>query len=262
MEPFDAHIAKLGAYLDRIGETGQRRTIQCPAQVDQLLEGLPVRVGPEAGTSIILKDNTAVELGNPSIASCAFLLWTPNTSLVTDGRITLIGPDIPEAVGESLPFAQILLIGGAGLRDQHHLVLEQHYVISNQIEGYMIRTAPQQRRMWTRVSTEAVEKGFSLETLGRALIAIYKKQLPIAEAVEVFFVTSSPEHVRGLEGLAVEVQQIRSETLRSRFTLTEDGAYECTSEYVDCTECPDRPVCDDIRDLIRLRRKGKASQAS
>jgi len=255
LEPFDAYIEKLRKYLEDIGKRGQLREISCPAKVAELMEGLPVRVGPQERANIILKEDTAVELGNPNVASCAFLLWTPNPTLVRDGRITLIGPDIQEGVGQSLPLAQVLIIGGPGLKDQHHLVLEQHYIISNQIEGYMIRLAPQRQRMWTRVSKEAMEKGFSFEALGRAIMAIYKSGFPVIDAAEVVFLTSSKEDVEGLESIATEVQKIKNDALSGRFARKDDGSYECTSEYVDCTECPDQVICDEIRDLIRLRRK-------
>jgi len=253
------YIEKLGKYLDDVGKNRQLREMSCPAEVTELVEGLPVRVGPQKGANIILKEDTAVELGNPSVASCALVLWTPNLRLVRDGRITLIGPDIQEAVGQSLPFAQVLIVGGTELKDQHHLVLEQHYVISNQIEGYMIRLAPQRQRMWTRVSKDAVEKGFSFETLGRAIMAIYKSELPVIEAAEVIFLTSSKEDVKGLESIATEVQKIKNDALSSSFVRKDDGSYECTSGYVDCRECPDQVVCDEIRGLVRLKRKKRAT---
>jgi CO dehydrogenase/acetyl-CoA synthase beta subunit len=255
LEPFDAYIGKLRKYLKGLSNRRQFKEISCPTQVAQLIEGLPVKVGSQQRANIILKEDTAVELGNPSVASCAFLLWTPNLHLVKDGTITLVGPDIQEAVGVSLPFAQVLIVGGTKLKNQHHLVLEQHHVISNRVEGYMVRLASQRQRMWTRVSRKAVESGFSFETLGRALMAIYKSELPMIEAAEAVFITSSKEDVEGLERIANEVQRIRNEALSSKFERKDDGSYECTSKYVDCMDCPDQVVCDEIRDLTRLRRK-------
>ena len=126
----------------------------------------------------------------------------------------------------------------------------------------MIRLAPQRQRMWTRVSKEAVEKGFSFTTLGRAIMAIYKSELPMIEAAEVIFLTSSKEDVKGLERIATEVQKIKNDALSGRFARKEDGSYECTSDYVDCTDCPDQVVCDEIRDLTRLRRKKRESSGS
>jgi len=254
----DSSIDKLRSYLEAIRGSGRLQETKCPSGIGALAEGLPVGVGPVQGANIILKEDTAVELGSPDLGSCAFVLTSHDTSLVRDGVITLVGPDVPESVGRSLPFAQVLLVAGNELRDQHHLVLEQHHMISNRIEGYMVRLAPQRQRMWTRVSKSAVEKGFTFETLGRALMAVYKSELPIIEAAEVVFVTSSSEDVEGLKGIAAEVQKERSEALSRRFKMQADGTYECTSEYVDCRSCPDEPICDEVRGLIRLRRKTRS----
>jgi CO dehydrogenase/acetyl-CoA synthase beta subunit len=261
LQSLDGQIHKLFEYLERLEEKEQVqiREIECPSDVKELLKGLPVRVGPQEQNNIILKEDTAVELGNPSLASCAFLLWTSNLSIVRDGRITLMGPDIQEAVGSSLPFGQIMIVGGGGLKDQHHLALEQHYVISNQIEGYMIRLAPQYERMWTRVSKDVVERGFCFESLGRALMAIYKMRLPVIEAAEVVFITSSKEDVQGLQAIASDVRRIKSNILSRRFQSRQDGYYECTTNYIDCDDCPEKVVCDELRDLIHLRRKRRPS---
>jgi len=255
LESFDAYIERLGNYVEEVGKRSQIKRINCPTNIAELTAGLPVNVGKQKEATIILKEDTAVELGNPSISSCAFILWTSNSTLVRDGRITLIGPDIQESLGKSLPFAQILMVHGRELKDQHHLVLEQHYAISNQIEGYMIRLAPQRQRMWTRVSKKVVERGFCFETLGRAIMAIYKSELPVIETAEVLFITSSKEDVEALESIATEIQEMKDSALSSRFIATDNGSYKCTSDYLDCRDCPDQIVCDDIRDLVRIKRK-------
>ena len=255
MESFDEFIERVHEYVDEVGERGGIKRINCPTNINELTAGLPVNVGQQKEATIILKEDTAVELGNPSVASCAFILWTSSSALVRDGRITLIGPDIQESLGKSLPFAQILMVYGREIKDQHHLVLEQHYAISNHIEGYMVRLAPQRQRMWTRVSTKVAEKGFSFETLGRAIMAIYKSELPVIETAEMLFITSSKEDVEALESIAAEIQKMKDKALSSRFVATDNGSYECTSEYLDCRDCPDQIICDEVRDLVRLKRK-------
>ncbi len=37
------------------------------------------------------------------------------------------------------------------------------------------------------------------------------------------------------------------------FELRDDDTYECI-ESQDCGECPEEPVCDSIRDVIKLRK--------
>ena len=77
------------------------REFAVPSSVEALKEGLPIRVGPGANPKIILRSETFVELGDPTAGSCAFVLWTDTPSLIRNGRITLIGPDVQEARGAS-----------------------------------------------------------------------------------------------------------------------------------------------------------------
>ncbi len=253
MSAFDAYLTKLAGYVEELrGRGRQVREIACPATVGELLAALPVRVGQGASSGIILQSDTFVELGNPDAGSCAFVLWTDNPSLVRDGRITLVGPDIQESHEASLPFGQVLMVGGVGLGKQEHERLEQIQYISGQVEGYMIRSVPQ--RMWSRVGREAASKGFGFETLGRALMAILKSDSTRVEAAEVLFVTSSREDVERLDEVAVQVRLIGKNIVRDNWLAKGFDILECTLGG-DCESCENEPVCDDIRKLITVRKR-------
>jgi len=257
MAPFDVYITGLAQYISDMREKGRQvREISCPIDVNGLLSGLPVRVGRKSYEGIILRSDTFVELGSPDQGSCAFLLWTDKPSLVRDGKITLIGPDIQESPGSSLPFGQVLLLGGTDLGKEDHELMGNSQFVSDQIEGYMIRSVPQ--RMWSRVSKKAAEKGFSFETLGRALAAILKSEIHNVQAVEMLFVTSSKEDVDQLEYIDKQVQKIAREIVRETWKAKGIEIFECNLGW-DCSSCPDKPVCDDIRELIIIRKK-KTSQ--
>ncbi|MHA1579667.1 MAG: hypothetical protein ACTSUQ_08570 [Candidatus Freyarchaeota archaeon] len=83
----------------------------------------------------MLKEDTFVELGNPKTASAALVLWTKNLELVRDGKITIIGPDIPESEG-NLPFAQILIAQTKDLEPEDYRLLNRNQYNLN-LEGYM-----------------------------------------------------------------------------------------------------------------------------
>jgi len=258
MSIFDVYVTKLAEYVEEMRAGGKRiRETSYPATASQLMERLPVRVGPDASPGIILRGDTFVELGNPEAGSAAFVLWTDNPSLIRDGRITLIGPDIQESPGASLPFAQVLMVAGAGLGEEEHETLEQSQYVADQIEGYMIRSSSQ--HMWSRVSKDAAAKGFSFDTLGRALMVIFKSGMPKVQAVEVVFVTSSKEDVQQLDGIAAQVRKIAKDIVAKAWKAKGIDILECTFGW-DCTSCPDRPVCDDIREIITVR-KQKAKKA-
>ena len=140
MSVFDAYIRKVTEYVESLQREGlQARVFTCRETPDEIKGALPLRVGPKAHQGIILRDDTYLELGNPLAGSCAFVLWTDTPSLIRDGKITLLGPDIPESAGESLPFAQVLLVGGEDLTERDHESVVQHQYISDRVEGYMIK---------------------------------------------------------------------------------------------------------------------------
>jgi CO dehydrogenase/acetyl-CoA synthase beta subunit len=250
METFELNLSRVRKYIEEKRALGRKiKEIEFDTEGDKLTQGLPVNVGAQEKPNLILKEDTFVELGNPSVASCAFVLWSDDTSHVKDGRITLIGPDIQESKGESLPFGQILIVGGIELKSEHYLDLERIQFASDQIEGYMLRSIP--RRVWSRVSKEAAARGFSFETLGRALMTLFSRKMPLIQATEVLFVTSSKEDVNQLDEIATTVRKFSGEL--KKLILQDDGAYECTDYR--CTTCDNQDVCDAIREWIVLRRK-------
>jgi len=253
MAVFDAYIRKVAEYVEAMQGGGRRvRVFDCPGSPQKLLDGLPVRVGPGAGSGLVLRGDTFAELGSPEAGSCAFPLWTNNTGLVKDGRITIIGPDILESRGASLPFGQILIAAGGELSDKQHSALDESQYISDQIEGYMVKSTP--GRMWTRISNSAAERGFGFEALGKALMAIYKPRILQIEAMEIVFVTSSKEDVRKLDEIAEQVRKISKDIIRETWLARGYDILECTLGW-DCKSCPDKPVCDDIKTVITVRKK-------
>ncbi len=253
MAILDVYLKKVAKYVGGMRGNGRQvREIECPTELGKLLEGLPVRVGPQASSGIILRSDTFVELGNPDVASCAFLLYTDNPSLIRDGKITLIGPDIQESPAASLPFAQVLMVGGVDLAEEEHEVLDQTQYVSDQIEGYMDRSGF--HRMWSRVRKDAAGKGFSFETLGRALMAIYKSEVPKVQAVEVIFVTSSKEDVEQLDNIATQVQKIGKDITTQHWKAKGFDVLECNLGW-DCNSCKDKGVCDEIRKVVKVRKK-------
>nr|MDO8082193.1 hypothetical protein [Candidatus Freyarchaeota archaeon] len=242
MEIFDIIMEQLRQRIEEWKTRGRKtREIQCPTSVEELNRSLPHSSEP----GIILKEDTFVEFGNPKTASAAFVLWTEDPELVRDGNITIVGPDIPEAKGD-LPFAQILLAQVKGLKPEDYSLLRRNQYDLH-LEGYMLRAVPQRQRVWSRVSREAVKKGFNLETLGRALMVSLKKNPPRAGVVEVILVTSSEEDVR-------ELGTIAEKAWRTATPVKAAPAY-------DCINCENREICDEIWRMLQLRRgltpKGK-----
>jgi CO dehydrogenase/acetyl-CoA synthase beta subunit len=252
MASFDVYFKMVAEYLQELrNKKRQFKEINCQIIGDDYFQDLPIKVGEGAQQGVILKEDTGIELGNPRMGSSAFLLWTDNPSLIKDKKITLVGPDIQESFSNSLPFGQVLMIGGTSLKEEYHTTLEWGQYISDRIEGYMIRSIPQ--RIWSRVSKTAVERGFSFEVLGKTLMGIIKSELPLVESVEVLFVTSSRQDVEELETIAKQVEKISNDLKKRKFIVGDKGDYFCTNG-LDCSVCHDKPVCDTIREQIVIRK--------
>ncbi|MEI6530527.1 MAG: carbon monoxide dehydrogenase [bacterium] len=251
MTVFDVYIQKVAEYAKAMRAKGREiRTFQAPLSSVRHGKRLPIRVGPGANPGIILRDDTSVELGNPEAGSSAFLLLTDSPSLLKDGHITLIGPDIKESAGKSLPFGQVLMVGGTSLADKDFEALQHNQIIGDQIEGYMARSMT--RNIWSRVSKEAAGKGFSFEMLGQALMTICRSGQTRIQAVEAVFVTSGKNDLKPLNDLAEQVQKIGREVVRENWKI-KGYDIDCLS---DCGNCKDKSVCDDIKEVL-LETKNK-----
>jgi CO dehydrogenase/acetyl-CoA synthase beta subunit len=255
MAAFDRYIADVLEFSESRQRQGRGfRCFDRPEPPEALRESLPIAIGPGANPGIILRGDTFLELGNPASGSCAYLLWTDDPLLIRDGRISVIGPDIPESEGASLPFGQILMLAGAGLRPADHERLQQVPIVGDQIEGYMVRSAAE--NVWSRVSKTVAERGFDFEMLGASLFSLAKSGTGGVAAMEVLFVTSSRDDVNELSNRAASSKVIGSEILKEAWKAR---GYDVDCDF-DCASCHDEEVCDEIRDVIvDMKKAGRTS---
>lgn len=202
------------------------------------------------GPALVLEEETALELGNPSVASISLLLWSERGD-VEDGLVTLVGPDVWEAAAPSLPFGQVVIAGGTFPDEYESYRDVRDAVYDTRLEGFSVRTMPSRHSIWCRVSREAAGKGFSLVDLGAALVDSLKS-LEEVSAAQVVFVTESPEDVKKLSGAATGAQRIVDAMMKM---------YQ--EENFDCETCEYQDVCDTVMDLKKIRQKlaeGKGPQ--
>lgn len=269
LNAFDELFVELGALLGEpigrghalrtltahAGPTPAGDTLASPSESTSAENTLPLRVGPGASRGIILRSETFAELGSASVASASFVLATHDVSRVQDGRVRVIGPDIPDiAEGSTLPFGVAVLAAGRSLAtaDVEHLVECQY--VTDHIEGYMIRSRP--GCVWGRVSRDAANRGFTLAFLGTALAEIVRAKVPAAEAVEVLFVTSSDEDVRALDAIGTRAREIARELHRE--VWLEKGIDVDCPYGGHCGACSDKEVCDEVRKLAHIREQAKS----
>lgn len=201
---------------------------------------------PRNEYQIILKGDTAIEVGSPDSASVSFLLPTEDASLVHDGRMTIIGPDFPACSGQSIPFGKVILIACHGFDEDNFFSRHQEMFLqrfSLDLDGYSPRSIPQAGKEWSRVSKKALANGFSLEVLGNEL---YRElsALEYVDAVEIAFVTST----------AADVNQFKSIAERSNKALS---ALNKMAEHLvyDCKNCDYQDVCNEVDGLRRMHER-------
>jgi len=244
MNPFDPYFARIRDYTDILRR--ERRSVRTWALL--LRSEAPASHPPD----VILKDQTALELGGPRAASSGFMLWTNDTHLVSDGTITLVGPDVPEVRGPLTPFGQVVLLGGPALDSHAQPSLERALHAAERAPGYTVRRTGGQ--LWARVSHDAFKAGLTFQLLGSRILSDLHTAAGVV-AAEILFVTSAEDDVRLLERIGAQVRKLAHDLRRNRLRETADGTFECETE-ISCDACPDSHVCADIREMIAVRKRG------
>jgi len=227
---FDSPWRQLEAFLQKQREAGRLRELPLAASGDW----------PEE-QSLVLEEDTAIELGKPDRGSLSFLLWREDGE--ERDRVLLVGPDLDELPSPSEPFGQIVLVRGR-FEDEYECFRElRDAVYQTRLRGFMTRVLPSRQTIWARVNREARERGFSLAHLGAALVRNLK-QSEFVSAASVVFIVSSREDLRSLEGAGREAARIAGAMLK----MSEEMNFDCrTCEYAD--------VCDEVAELKTIRQR-------
>jgi hypothetical protein len=245
---FDDTIQALRKWFEQKDREKCARKFYLSTDSDSYLTS-PAETRENSASTIILREDTHVELGHPSAGSCSLCAATSNHSLIRNGALTLVGPDIPEVAEKLLPFAQIVIASCKGDAGAISLAMDNIVHTASQGEGYMLRSVP--NRVWARVSKDAARSGFSLKGLGARLHSALLAEISDITGIEIFFVTSSRVDVLALEQLVQPALEKLGKL--QTYERLPDGTYQCTTG-LDCTECSEKTVCDNIREVITIRK--------
>lgn len=245
-------IRKVGVYLS----LRQERSVSfhAPWTAAELAARFEYAAGRRKGTpEVILAEDTAVELGHPSTASLSTVLVTWHPGLVRPGRITRVGPDLDGlSAGGPKPFAQVVMLEVRAGGEPDPFALDNAQYLLHRLPGYAVRSVP--GKLWIRVSRKGRQAGLTLGTVGAALIAAYTADFEEIRAAEVVFVTSSRSDVEALSDVAVEARILSGR--HKKLYLGADGGVECRE--LSCDTCEEKPVCDNLRDIVIQRRARKS----
>jgi len=195
--------------------------------------------------NIVLAGQVGVELGSPEMDSISSLIWTQDDSLVDNGRITLIGPDLDTCRHMSIPFGCIVLARVQGMNEENAYERYremEHLKYGLDLKGYMLRAVSGYQKLWCRISVDALDSGFSLDTLGASLMRLFYS-LPYVISVEILFITSSRTHITALNDMTINVSRIMQAMNKMATELS-----------FDCSECEYQDVCNDALALKDMRK--------
>jgi CO dehydrogenase/acetyl-CoA synthase beta subunit len=227
-------------------------TVLAMPQARALVSGPEAPWQPGGNRNIVLKEDVGIELGGPECESLSCVLWTNDLSLVSDGAITLAGPDFSECMGEQRPFARIVLAGVEGFTEDN--ACERHTELDLvrydlDLKGFMIRAVSRRMNEWCRISRSALRDGFSAQVLGSSLMGLMGRK-PYVRSLEMLFVTSCAGDVARLKDLTSHTARVIAAMSKMAGEMS-----------FDCGECEYQDVCDDATDLKKMRksimRKGR-----
>ena len=220
----------------------------------ELFEKLDIKVELDKHKEIILQEETRLELGG--MTNKSFSLIYPFSHLdiinhIKNGTITLIGPEIQDISDSSTDFGMIILIGGKNINEKDWDSMRQFNLISNGIEGFLIRTIP--RKFWCRIS-ENIIKNFTLEFLGNAIFYLYKQQFKdLIESMEIFFIST---YTNVIDEFIKITSKINTDINEKWLKKIENWKKRIDCEYDwGCEICPYREACYNIKQVLVEREK-------
>ena len=218
-----------------------------------LLEGLPGRrlaapgeAWPEAGEgALILRSESAYELGGGSLAAASAFGLSSSESLVGGDEVWLYGPDLPD-LKEDAPYARLAFVrvaeDGLGEGEAAYAAIRgiEHARYRVSPRGYMARISAASEREPVRVGKAALREGLDFAKVGSHYLRAYHAR-PEVLAAKLVFVTLPGFPYGELSKLAARAEAI-----------TESLDHVLKDLVMDCASCNLKPVCDEVEGMREL----------
>jgi acetyl-CoA decarbonylase/synthase complex subunit beta len=192
-----------------------------------MFERIPVEVGLVHEGERVRKNDMQVELGGPAEPEKCELVLVRPVDAITDGDISILGPDISSMEeGKHYPLGILVEIAGAKVEPDLEGVIERRiHEYSNYIEGVMHLN--QRYDIWIRLSKKSYKKGFdSFRFIGQVMLELFRNELPILEKIQITFITD-PEKLNPLYKEALERYEARDARARGLSDKDVDVFYGC-----------------------------------
>jgi acetyl-CoA synthase len=187
---------------------------------------VPVSYGPAFEGERVRGEDIYVEMGGGRTIAVE---WTTSRRMeeVEDGKVEVIGKNVADVTpGTRLHFAMVAEVAGRNFQEDFEPILErQNHHLINQAQGVM--HIGQRDIAWIRISKQAVEKGFTLEHIGKIIYAKYHQDFgAIFDKVQIKIYTEE-EKVREILELARASYHHRDARIEGMTDETIDTFYSC-----------------------------------
>ena len=255
IELFQEFLGNLRNYVISESQKGRNLFIyEKNPNPSKLFENLNIKVELDKHKEIILQEETKLELGGINNKSFSLIYPFSNLDIINylkKWAITLIGLESKDIADLSVDFGMIILIGGKNITEKDWDSLRQFNLISNGIEGFLIRTVP--RRFWCRISVNII-KNFTFEFLGNAIFYLYKQRFKdLIESMEIFFVNT---YTNVIDEFIKITSKINTHINEKWLKKIENWKKRIDCEYDwGCEICPYRETCYNIKQVLVEREK-------
>ena len=198
-------------------------------------------------SSIVLADETSIELGSSANRSVSMLLWTSDVDKVPEG-IWVAGNDFNRAKSASVSYAQCVICALGEKADPMDPRLVGLKNLTNRIPGFMTRSLP--GKLWIRIGHDLIRRGFSASLLGQCLYDAHREYSPDILKISVIVAVENPLILELLEAIAADARTISATNTRRR--LEQNNDFSC--DELNCDACGERAACDTLRDVVIRRR--------
>jgi acetyl-CoA decarbonylase/synthase complex subunit beta/acetyl-CoA synthase len=236
-----------GAWIPAAADDVVRRGME-EKGIRVIVTAIPIPMGcsPAFEGKSIRKEEMYVEFGGGRSTAFELLRMRP-AGEVTDGQITVIGPEIDAMKeGSANPLGIIIEVSGKTMKKDYEPVLERRiHNFVNYGEGSW--HVAQRDLIWVRLSKEVVAKGVKIEHIGKLLASKFRMDFPqLLDAVSVTLITD-PEKVEKARKEAERVYDERDARIKGMRDDDVNTYYSCTlcqtfaPNHV-CVITPERPA--------------------
>jgi len=188
---------------------------------------VPVNYGPAFEGERVRGDDIYFEAGGGR-TPCIEISQLKDMNEVEDGKVTIVGPDLKDIEPPArLPLGVEVFIAGRKMQEDFLPILERqiHHLV-NYAQGMM--HIGQRDIAWYRIAKGAVEKGLTLEHIGKILHAKFHEDFgSIVDKVQVQIYTEE-DKVKQMIAEAQDIFRKRDERLEGMKDEEVDTFYSCT----------------------------------